>query len=237
MKNMKKIIFYILIALSVGSCAIDNYDEPTASLQGILADANGSGLQIEPGASSTRIKMEEVSWSSTPIPFYLNFKMDGTYINSKIFVARYAMTPVEGPFYPVIADTLEVNGNTTHNFKVTPYLNVSWVGTPIVEADKKITAKFKFTRNASPVAGVATPNLLDYQLFISTTKFVGNNNADLNMVASAVAATNLMENQELSITTKIAVKYSTTYYVRVGVRVSDSFKKYNYTDVKTVVIP
>ena len=57
------------------------------------------------------------------------------------------------------------------------------------------------------------------------------------MVASAVAATNLMENQELNITTKIAVKYSTTYYVRVGVRVSDSFKKYNYTDVKTVVVP
>jgi len=234
---MKKIIFYILIALSVGSCAIDNYDEPTASLQGILADANGTGLQIEPGNSSTRIKMEEVSWSSTPIPFYLNFKMDGTYINSKVFVARYAMTPVEGPFYPIIADTVEVNGNTTHNFKVTPYLNVSWVGTPIVEADKRITAKFKFTRNASPVAGVAIPNLLDYQLFISTTKFVGNNNADLNMVASAVAATNVMENQELSITTKIAVKYSTTYYVRVGVRVSDSFKKYNYTDVKTVIVP
>lgn len=234
---MKKIIFYIMIALFAGSCEIDNYDDPNASVRGILTDVNGIGLQIEQGSSSVRIKMEELSWSSTPIPFYLNFKMDGTYNNSKVFAARYAMTPVEGPFYPVMADTVDVIGNTTHNFKVTPYLNVSWVGEPTVDADKLITAKFKFTRNASPDAGVATPNLLDYQLFISTTKFVGNNNADLNLVASAVTATNQMENQELSITTKTAVKYATTYYIRVGVRVNDSFKKYNYTDVKTVVVP
>lgn len=234
---MKKIIFYTIIALFTWSCEIDNYDGPNASIQGLLADTNGTGLQIEQGSSSARIKMEEVSWSSTPIPFYLNFKMDGTYNNSKVFAARYAVTPLEGPFYPVTADTIDVSGNTTHNFTVTPYLNVIWVGEPTVNAEKTITAKFKFTRNASPVAGVVMPNLLDYQLFISTTKFVGNNNADLNLVASAVATTNMMENQELSITTKTAVKYSTTYYIRVGVRVSDSFKKYNYTDVKTVVVP
>lgn len=233
---MKKIFFFLAIALMAGACEKDNYDAPNASLQGTLTDPNGVGLQIEPGASSTRIKMEEISWSSTPIPFYLNFMMDGSYTNSKVFAARYKITPVEGPFYPIVADTIDVKGSTTCNFTVTPYLNVSWVGTPTVETDKKITVKFKFTRNASPVAGVATPALLDYQLFISTTKFVGNNNADLNLVGPVVTATNVMEGQELTITTKTAVKYLTTYYVRVGVRVSDSFKKYNYTDVKTVIV-
>ena len=58
---MKKIIFYIMIALFTWSCEIDNYDSPNASIQGILADANGIGLQIEQGSSSARIKMEEVS--------------------------------------------------------------------------------------------------------------------------------------------------------------------------------
>lgn len=219
------------------SCEIDNYDAPSASIEGILTDANGVGLQLEQGSSSARIKMQELSWNITPTPFYLNFKIDGTYTNSKVFPGKYAMTPVDGAFYPVIADTLQVGSGTTHNFIVTPYLNVNWVGEPIVAADKKITVKFKFMRNASPVVGVVMPALLDYQLFISTTKFVGNNNFDATAVGAVVTATNAMEGVEQTITTKIGMKYSTTYYVRVGVRVSDSFKKYNYTDIKTVVIP
>ncbi|NEW85444.1 MAG: DUF3823 domain-containing protein, partial [Mariniphaga sp.] len=151
---MKNIIFYTLLVLFAYSCSKDNYDSPDASVQGILADASGTGLQLEQGSSSARIKMEEVSWSSNPIPFYLNFKLDGTYINTKVFAARYAITPVEGPFYPTTSDTIELSGTITHDFKVTPYLNVSWVGTPTVDANKMVTAKFKFTRNASPVAGV-----------------------------------------------------------------------------------
>lgn len=234
---MRNIICYILIAFSAYSCKIDNYEAPNASLEGIIADISGKGLQLEQGSSSARIKMVEISWSTTAIPFYLNFKQDGTYINTKLFTAKYAITPVEGPFYPVVADTVQFNKSMIHNFTVTPYLNVSWVGEPTINTDKTITVKFKFIRNASPIAGVATPNLLDYQLFISTNTYVGNNNFDANAVGTVVAASNLMENQELTITSKTAMKYSTTYYVRVGVRVGDSFKKYNYTDIKTVVVP
>lgn len=52
-----------------------------------------------------------------------------------------------------------------------------------------------------------------------------------------VAATAAMENQVLTITSSQPMKYATTYFVRVGVRVNDSFKKYNYTTIKTLNVP
>ncbi len=236
MKQMRNIFLYLIIVFFALSCEIDNYEAPDAVLEGIIADANGVGLQLEQGGSSAKIKMEDLSWSDTPIPFYLNFKSDGTYINTKVFAARYAITPVEGPFYPIEAEIIEVKGNTKHDFTVTPYLNVSWIGDPIINSDKTVSAKFKFTRKASPVVGEDMPDLKDYQLFISTTKHVGNNNFDPDVVGGVVSAANDMEGQELTITTIAPMKYSTTYYIRVGVRVNDSFKKYNYTDIKTIVV-
>lgn len=236
MRTTIYIYFYMLIVLFATSCEIDNYEAPDAVLEGIIADANGVGLQLEQGGSSAKIKMEDFSWSDTPIPFYMNFKSDGTYINTKVFAAKYAITPVDGPFYPIEADTIKVSGDTKYDFAVTPYLNVSWVGDPVVGSDKTVSAKFKFTRNASPITGVDMPDLKDYQLFLSTTKHVGNNNFDPDVVAGVVAASNDLEGQEITITSSTPMKYSTTYYVRVGVRVNDSFKKYNYTDVKTIII-
>lgn len=234
---MKRIIYYIiLIAILPLSCKIDNYDVPSSMLEGQIVNSDGKGLQLEQGSTSMRIKMEELSWSETPVPFYLNVKQDGSYINTKIFNGKYAITPVEGPFYPVASETVELNKSLVHNFIVTPYLNVSWIGEPNADADKRITVKFKFTRNSNPIQGGTIPNVQDYRLFISTNRYVGNNNFDEN-ASSIISANNTMENQEITVVSKTTMKYSTTYYIRVGVRVSDSFKKYNYTDIKAITIP
>lgn len=232
---MKRIFFSMLIfALVVHSCKIDNFDGPEATLQGEIVDPNGKRLELEQGQGSARIKMEDFGYTDTPIPFFFNFKMDGTYINTKVFESKYYITPIDGPFFPVLGDTVEVKGNTTHNFTVIPYLDVEWDGDPQVTSDKKITANFKFKRNESSV-GATKPDVLDYQLFISTTKYVGNNSLIANGQPTTVG--NVAEGAALSITSQNPMKYATTYYVRVGVRVNDSFKKYNYTSVKTVQIP
>jgi hypothetical protein len=183
--------------------------------------------------------MDELSWSSTPIPFYLNVKQDGSYINNKVFAAQYRMTPIDGPFYPMAIESapiVDVGGETTVDFTVVPYLNVEWVSEPALTVDKKITATFRFTRNPAP-AGLTQPALTDYQLFISTTQYVGNNNFDATIVTAVKAVTNAQEAQDITIVSNSPMKYATTFYVRVGVRVNDSFKKYNYTDIKTVVAP
>jgi hypothetical protein len=233
---MKKILYFLLIPLIAVSCKIDNVDAPEASITGVIADAKGVALQMEQGGSSGRIRMEELSWSDNPLPVYLNFKQDGSYINNKIFAGNYRMTPVEGAFYPVAESIVDIRNSVTQNFTVVPYLNVDWVGEPIVTTDKKVSVTFKFTRNPAP-AGLTQPNPLDYQLYISTNQFVGNNNWDNTAVGAVVPATVAMEGQNLTITSTVPMKYATKYFLRVGVRVNDTFKKYNYNTVKTVTIP
>ncbi|MBT1688963.1 DUF3823 domain-containing protein [Dawidia soli] len=237
---MKYIFYYMIAIVTLASCHdTDNYVEPNATIQGRILDQDGNPLQLEQGASSMRIRMQELSWSETAVPTFLNVKVDGTYSNNKIFAGHYRMQPVDGPFYPLADDAAkmaDIVGVTDLDFSVVPYLNVAWVTPPTVTADKKVTATFRFTRNAAP-GGVIQPNVLDYQLFISTTKYVGNNNFDATVVSAVVPVTNDKESTDITIMSAQPMKYATTFFVRVGVRVNDSFKKYNYTDVRTVAVP
>jgi hypothetical protein len=243
---MKKIYYYftlVVILFSVSSCEIDNYDGPNASIQGQILDQDGNPLQTEQGAGNMRFKMEELSWakgSSTVSisPTYLNVKQDGSFVNTKLFSGLYKMTPVEGAFFPykVSGDTVNINGSVTHNFKVTPYLKVEWVVEPYKNDTHYIQASIKFTRNS--LAGAIQPSLLNAVLCISTTQYVGNNSYDSQLIKGTVALTNAQEGQTINFMTSRSVKYlHTKYYVRVGVCCSDTYKKYNYTDVKTVVVP
>lgn len=233
---MKSFLYFLFIPVVLCACRIDNVDAPDATFEGQLVDAAGVGIQLEQGASSARLKLEELSWSNTPLPMYLNLKQDGSFINNKLFPGNYKVTPVEGPFYPVAEKVVDITGATRQDFTVTPYLNVDWVGEPTVNADKKLSVTFKFTGNPAP-EGLTKPNPLDYQLFISTNQYVGNNNWDNTAVGAVVPVTVEKEGQQITIASSVAMKYSTIYYVRVGVRVNDAYKKYNYTTIKTVKVP
>lgn len=236
---MKKIflnLFFLSITIFLHSCEIDNYDGPNASLQGVIYDADNNPLQLEQGSGTGRIQMDEISWSDVPVPLYFSLKQDGSYANTKVFAGTYVATLRDGAFYPVVGDTIQVSGATTHDFHVVPYLDVEWVGEPQLLSDKNVSATFKFKRNPGP-AGEPMPDLMDYQLFISNTPYVGNNNFDPTRVAPAVAVTNDKENTEITITSIQPMKYATTYYLRVGVKVNDTYRKYNYTPVKTVTVP
>lgn len=233
---MKSLIYILFMPLVLCACKMDDVDAPDSTFEGRLVDAGGAGIQLEQGASSARLKMEELSWSNTPLPLFLNLKQDGSFINTKLFPGNYKVTPVEGPFYPVAEKVVDIKGATKQDFTVIPYLNVDWVADPVINAEKKLSVSFKFTSNAAP-EGLTKPNPLDYQLFISTNQYVGNNNWDNTAVGAVVPVTVDKEGQNITISSSVAMKYSTTYYVRVGVRVNDTYKKYNYTTIKTVKVP
>ena len=225
-----------MVPLVLCACRIDDVDAPDSTFEGRLVDAGGNGIQLEQGASSARLKLEELSWGNTPLPLFLNLKQDGSFINNKLFPGNYKVTPVEGAFYPVVEKIVDIQGAAKQDFTVVPYLNVEWAAEPMINADKKLSVSFKFTSNAAP-EGFTKPNPLDYQLFISTNQYVGNNNWDNTAVGAVVPAKVDMEGQNLTISSSVPMKYSTTYYVRVGVRVNDTYKKYNYTTIKTVNVP
>lgn len=241
MKNYIIYLIMLLVTLSFSNCEIDNYEGPEATIEGKIMDASGDMLQTEQGNSNMRLKMEELSWAGDDstiaiIPSYLAVKQDGTFYNSKIFFGEYRITPVEGPFYPYDeeGEIVKINGNTSISFQVTPYLNIEWVTEPYLNESNFIEAKVKFTRNEKE--GMTAPDLNDARLFISTTKYVGNNNFDNQLVAAPLAINNTQEGETIHLTTSREVKYAgATYYVRVGINCKDSYKKYNYTDIKTVV--
>lgn len=221
---------------TVISCDLDTYDSPDATVYGSVLDNEGNPLQVEQGASSMVIRLLENGFEN-PEPFDLNMKQDGTYTNSKVFAATYMAYPYGGPFYPMEPVQLNVSGTVKQDFEVTPYLKVEWVAAPVALEDGRIQASFKFHRNDPPAGSdEQKPNLLDYQLFIAHTQYVGNNNYDNLVVGKAFSVSNDKEDAEITIVSKTPMKFSRQYYVRVGVRVKDSNKKYNYTTIEAVQV-
>ena len=234
---------FIVLLFCLNSCEVDNYDGPDAGISGQILDQNGTPVQLEQGSGNMRIKLEDLSWkdvnpTASITPQYLNVKQEGSYINTKLFSGRYKMTPVEGAFYPynVGGDTVQLTGSIVKNFTVVPYLQVSWVSEPVVDNSNYITASVKFKKNL--VAGLAAPDVKNAIFCISTTQYAGNNNYDAQLISGTVTVTNSQEGQTLTFKTSCAVKYfHTSYYVRVGICCSDTYKKYNYTDIKKVDVP
>ncbi len=238
--NIKR--FYLLCmaitALLTYSCQKDNYDGPDAAIQGQILDPAGKPLQFDQGQGSMKIKMEELTWITEQggkaiTPTYLAVKQDGSYLNTKVFAGKYVMTPIEGPFYPydIAGDTVDIRGSVTKTFTVTPYQTVEWVEEPFINAEGFIQATIRYTSNT--VTGIAAPAPFKYRLFISPTQYAGAATFDALLTNDEANVTT----NPITITSKAKVVYpNRTYYVRGGVNSNDAFKKYNYTDIKTVVL-
>lgn len=258
---MKKTIYFLLISLALvaagSSCKkqIDNYAGPTETLHGSIIDsATGKNVQSEvsgDNGAGTRIKLLEISWSSNPTPLYLATMQDGTYNNTKVFAATYKMT-AEGAFVPMVqtgsagtvlvdrSQTIAVQGGTTTvNFKVEPFLEVEWVGTPVLNADGSITAQVKITRGTSNPA--FQQNITDVFLYVNDTKYVGNNNYDSKYsahIAYSGTTGNSIVGQTLTIKTiggALPTKRDT--YLRVGARIDYGLKQFNYNEPALLQIP
>ena len=257
--RMKKLLIFALIigsAIVFNSCSmfeIDNYDGPDATLQGSITDKDGNPLYVESG-NGIRIKLMDYGWSDDPEPLYYYVKMDGTYINTKVFSSTYDIV-AEGPFVPlvqtdgsgnIIVDetkkNVKVSGTTTIDFQVEPFLKVEWVGEPAFE-NGLMTVQFKVTR------GTDDPNwqlgLYDIGLFVYTTQYVGESYYDsrISTKLSGTVATALVGNTGTmrTLSTYPMLK-DHTYYVRVGARLNYAFSfgagyLYNYTEVKKVIVP
>jgi len=251
---MKQIFYYITLSVLLStcySCKKDNYDAPNETLKGSVTDAGtGQTVQTEIGNNGTRIKLLEISWSATPTPYYIFSMQDGTYNNTKIFASTNKIT-AEGAFVPMVqtdasgnimvdqSQTVTIKGTATVDFKVEPFLRIEWAGVPVYNADGTVSSQFKITR------GTANPafqlNISDLFLFVSSTKYLGNNDYD-NRYSNHVTYSNTDGNniigQTITLTTTGgALPAKRTWFFRIGARVSYGLNYYNYTDVKTVDVP
>lgn len=253
--KMKRIIYYLCcctVLLAVYSCGeIDNYDEPEETLKGQVIDKNTQQpLQTEVSDAGIRLKLMEYSWSDNPTPYYFYCKQDGTFVNTKIFKGNYNVVP-QGAFVPLVqkdasgnttvdkSQTVDIKGTVDLTFEVEPFLNVAWVGEPVLNSNGSITVRVKVTR------GTTNPdyqqNVSDIFLFInSSSPYVGNNNYD-NRYSTKISGddANNALGQELTITTTGQFSLNRDYYVRVGARIDYSVEgsqRYNYNEPKTVKV-
>jgi hypothetical protein len=199
--NMKKISLYIVsfALLSLSSCGLfelDNKDEPSATLQGEVIDAeSGAPVLTDQGSEGIRVRLLELSYGENvqPNPDFF-CKSDGTFQNTKLFGGTYNIR-IDGPFIPLLREddrgtpladetqTKEISDLTKVTFEVQPFLNVEWVGEPQI-INGKVRAQVRVTRGVSeddfrakiePMGGYNSnfQDVTDIQLFVSYSSSVG----------------------------------------------------------------
>lgn len=198
---MKKIAFYIILfaMFSFSSCELfelDNYDEPSETLQGEVVDVEtGEPVLTDQGSEGIRVRLIELSWGDnvTHNPDFFCMP-DGTFQNTRLFKGKYNVR-VDGPFIPLLREddrgvpladetqTVDIEGVTKVRFEVQPFLKVEWVGEPVI-SNGKVKAQVRVTRAVSeadfrakiePMGGYSNSflNVTDIQLFVSYSSTVG----------------------------------------------------------------
>ena len=234
-------VLAMALVLGLASCEKDNYDAPEAAIAGQITDQHGNPFQTANGKGSMSMRLIEISYahgdeSIVVTPQDLNMKQDGSYVNTRLFAGTYEVTPWQGAFFEdVETKTVELkNGETTTvDFSVTPYLTLEWVKEPYLTEDNYLEASFKFTRNGKDRDDV--PDVKDCCIWISRTQYCGTE-GDGNYTPATTTITNADEGAEITLRSKIAIKYSMKYWVRIGARCNDTYQKYNFTDIKEIEV-
>lgn len=231
----KRINRWLLVAClcSAAACSkTDNFPGPDSGFQGRLIDkTTGQNFVTETG--SVQIRLEELSWSSTPAPQTIPSKYDGTFQDTKLFSGHYRVTPVSGSFWPVDPIELDIKGNTTHDFELTPYLRVTNLTHEFIAND---TLVLHYKLEAPVKAGL--PTILDVTPYVNITPLVGAgaNIVDYSKRQDVNRSFDDLRPQDLTI--KIPpLKQGRTFYIRVGVRVDDSFRQSNLSEIIQIAAP
>ena len=243
MKNIF-LIFGILSFGMLSSCMkTDNYAAPIATISGTLYDSiTGKPFLVSQG--ETHIRIWEISYKTNPTPQDLAIKQDGTFTDTKLFSGTYNMQPYGGAFWPAALDSsVRLDKSLEKDFKVIPYLYVEDVNSQLDDSTLYLTCKLR-----APVTQ-NLPTVLDIRPFVSLTQFVGNNSAISEFLDSkysvgvnsnwwdGVGDMTTGEGYNTYALTGLPLRKGLTYYVRVGVRVEDTYQQYNYSDILKIQVP
>lgn len=251
---MKPLLYNLLIVASLfwmGSCMeIDNFDAPDAHVTGRLIDKT-TGQNFITDHGDTRIRIWEMSFSTNPAPQNIPVKFDGTYNNEKLFSGTYDMHPNNGPYWP--ADTIKGvkigKKTTTQNFEVTPYLHITDFEAVLEGTTLTMSCRLSapFTEMTLNGATVPLPNVLEVRPFLSLTQYCGQasyigeywtNDYRVNLRrAWANLDADGDGKSDATYTITVPVKKGYSYNVRMGANVNYTDQKFNYSEVKRIVVP
>lgn len=244
MKSIKYFALSLLLLAGLGSCKDDNYDAPAETFKGSIIDTSTKEpFQTAVGTTGVRLTMMEYSWSDNPTPYYTYCKMDGTFNNTKIFKGTYGIKP-EGAFVPLQEARFDIKGTVEKTYEVEPFLRVTWVGEPVLNANKTVTVQVKISRGTSNASYQQA--LKEVWLYVSQTQYVGDFSYSPNYSSklvslpafdTTVSITTGWPNGVNSGTQKFFPAYARKYFLRVGARIDkqvNATNMFNYTTVKEI---
>lgn len=221
----------ILLAAIVGlaSCKKDNYDGPDSGLSGKFIDAATNELVPMDIIRGTRIEFIEQGYPNPQSQFMI-LKVDGTYANTLMFANKYTIKISEPNFIPVAEQEIDIKGQTTLDFKVTPYIRVKDVN--IAKNGTKVVATFKLQQNV-------INNVQKIGLYAHSDSRVGEpmRQAWVEQQINAVTDPNHVYTLELDLpSNSTQLKAGNSYYFRVGALIGIGGTKPNYAAAVKLVI-
>ena len=148
---MNKIKYILTLALGVlifTSCELDNFEGPSAELNGSILDERTGAFVEQDIIRGCVIELREHGYDPVGVQ-ELILKNDGTYRNSRLFAATYEMRLVKTNFVPMDSFDIEIKGVTTKDFNVTPYIRIN--SAVITRSGTKIIANFKVEQYSDTV--------------------------------------------------------------------------------------
>ncbi len=242
---MKTIIKSILLAASIlyiVSCSkADNMAGPNAAFEGNIIDSV-TGKNILTGTQDFGIACYDISWRTNPDVYTVPIKQDGSFEDTRFFSGHFQVLPNQGPFWPVDTTVMDISGTVTKNFTVVPYIEILNF-THRLSGDTLI---MNFQIDAPRKAGL--PEIADAWPFVNTTSFVSSG-AFIAVYTNSNAGDTAKNTLDINSNWDDSLVHKTfelrvpnmlsgrTFYARVGVRVNDSYRKFNYSDIVEIDVP
>lgn len=232
MKRIKfTFIAVAIVAAGLASCELtklDNYEAPDAELSGRFIDWETGELVQQDIIRGTEVELKEHGYDPVAIQ-RLNAKPDGTYQDKMLFAGTYTIEPVRGNFLPVEPDSILIEGETVHDFVVTPYLRI--LDANIVKEGSKIIATFRIQQNVSN-------NITRIGLYGHPNPIAGQ---PIRTVATerpinAVVGPNKVFTLEIDIAANDALEEGNQYFFRVGALIDVPQAKFNYAPAVRLAI-
>lgn len=215
----------LFLTVSLFSCGFDNFEEPKSQLSGQV-EYNGQPLGLKGTQGSVQLQLYQDGYAfKNPLPLFVG--QDGKF-EAKLFDGTYKLVTRDqnGPWVNTRdTTTVEVRGNTSIKFEVTPFFTIS---------NAKVSLSGSTLTGSCNIAKIVNTAELSYvRLYINGTSFVDENTNLIGVNVEELSMGTVSFNYDLSTLNEDQKRTYNNYkgvYARFAVR-SQNADQAIYSDV------